>query len=117
MKIAYFDCFSGASGDMILGALLDAGLRLERLKGELAKLQLSHYDLEVRQVLKKGIGGSQAMVLIEEDRHHHRHLNRGQGDIQGPGLQYFLNEIIIDLWVHVIDVGRISDIIIRETTA
>ena len=36
MKIAYFDCFSGASGDMLLGCLLDAGLRLEDLEADLA---------------------------------------------------------------------------------
>ena len=73
MKIAYFDCFSGASGDMILGALMDAGLPLEKLKAELAKLKLSHFDLEVEKVAKKGIAGSQAVVMIEEDHHHHHH--------------------------------------------
>jgi uncharacterized protein (TIGR00299 family) protein len=73
MKIAYFDCFSGASGDMILGALMDAGLGLEQLKEELAKLRLTHYDLQVKKVSKKGIGGSQAVVIIEHDHHHHHH--------------------------------------------
>ncbi|MEE4606905.1 MAG: nickel pincer cofactor biosynthesis protein LarC [Desulfobacteraceae bacterium] len=75
MKIAYFDCFAGASGDMILGSLLDAGLPLEKLKETLAKLQLDHYDLKVKKVLKKGLGGSQAFVIINEtDQSHHRHL-------------------------------------------
>ena len=37
-RVAYFDCFSGASGDMILGALLDAGLALEALQAEVGKL-------------------------------------------------------------------------------
>ncbi|HKI49772.1 MAG TPA: nickel pincer cofactor biosynthesis protein LarC, partial [Desulfobacteria bacterium] len=73
MKIAYFDCFSGAAGDMILGALMDAGLPLERLKMELAKLKLTHYDLNVEKIAKKGIAGSQAIVMIEEDHHHHHH--------------------------------------------
>ncbi len=73
MKIAYFDCFSGASGDMILGALMDAGLPLEKLKTELGKLKLSHFDLEVEKVAKKGIAGSKALVMIEEDHHHHHH--------------------------------------------
>jgi uncharacterized protein (TIGR00299 family) protein len=73
MKIAYFDCFSGASGDMILGALMDAGLPLEKLKAELAKLKLSHYDLKVEKVAKKSIAGSQAIVIVEEDHHHHHH--------------------------------------------
>ncbi|MGA9478101.1 MAG: nickel insertion protein, partial [Desulfobacterales bacterium] len=52
MKIAYFDCFAGASGDMILGALLDAGLTIERLREEISKLHLSHYELDVEKVVK-----------------------------------------------------------------
>ena len=63
MKIAYFDCFAGASGDMILGALLDAGLTIDRLREEIAKLHLSHYELDVEKVVKRGVGGSQARGL------------------------------------------------------
>ncbi len=73
MKIAYFDCFSGASGDMILGALLDAGLSLALLKQNLSLLNLSNWDLDVEKVVKNGISGSQALVKVEHD-HHHRHL-------------------------------------------
>ncbi len=74
MKIAYFDCFSGAAGDMILGALLDAGLPLEKLKAELAKLGLSHYRLGVEKVTKNGIGGSRAIVEVAGDQPN-RHLS------------------------------------------
>lgn len=75
MKIAYFDCFAGASGDMILGALMDAGLEIERLRAELAKLRLSDYAIDVTKVTKRGIGGSQALVQIgHHHHHHHRHL-------------------------------------------
>ncbi len=73
MNIAYFDCFAGASGDMILGALLDAGLPLETLQSEIAKLGLDHYELSVEKVVKKGMGGSQAVVSVDEDHHHHHH--------------------------------------------
>jgi len=77
MQIAYFDCFAGASGDMILGALVDAGLDPDALKAQLAKLHLTHYDLQVQAVLKKGIGGSQVLVAVDQDHHHHhqRHLS------------------------------------------
>ena len=77
MKIAFFDCFAGASGDMILGALLDAGLELAALKSQLAGLKLTHFDLQVKKVVKKGVGGSQALVLIDQDHHsrHARHLS------------------------------------------
>ena len=88
MKVAYFDCFAGASGDMILGSLLDAGLEPARLKDEIAKLRLSHYEIDVRKVSKRGIGGSQALVLIDEDHHHHhhRHLHDIEEIIEGSSL-------------------------------
>jgi uncharacterized protein (TIGR00299 family) protein len=73
MKIAYFDCFAGASGDMILGSLMDAGLETAQLKAELAKLHLTHYDLQMNKVVKKGVGGCQALVVVDEDHHHHHH--------------------------------------------
>ncbi|NVL91789.1 MAG: nickel pincer cofactor biosynthesis protein LarC [Desulfobacterales bacterium] len=73
MKVAYFDCFAGASGDMILGSLLDAGLDVERLKKEMGKLHLTHYDLGAKKVSKKGMGGTQAVVTVDEDYHSHHH--------------------------------------------
>ena len=93
MKIAYFDCFSGASGDMILGALLDAGLEIETLKNEVAKLGLSGFEIRARKVVKRGIGGTQARVIIdavpESEEHgidhngvhrHHQH-NHHDGEV------------------------------------
>ncbi|MBE3035818.1 MAG: nickel pincer cofactor biosynthesis protein LarC, partial [Candidatus Atribacteria bacterium] len=67
MKIAYFDCFSGISGDMTVGALLDAGLKIETLEKELKKLGLSGYQLEVNKVLKKGISATKFKVKINEE--------------------------------------------------
>jgi len=66
MKIAYFDCFSGISGDMIIGALLDAGLKIEILEKELKKLGLSGYQLKINKVTKKGISAIQFKVKIRE---------------------------------------------------
>lgn len=54
MKAIYFDCFSGVSGDMILGALLDAGLKLPHLKKELRKIPLKGYDITQKIVTKQG---------------------------------------------------------------
>lgn len=73
MNIAYFDCFAGASGDMILGALLDTGLELSVLKSQLAKLPLDYYDLTAERVEKRGIQGTK--VTITTDRAHHPHRN------------------------------------------
>ncbi len=48
MRIGYFDCFSGVSGNMILGAMLDAGLQLTQLEADLAALALPGWRLEVK---------------------------------------------------------------------
>ena len=66
MKIAYFDCFSGISGDMTVGALLNAGLKIETLEKELEKLGVSGYRLEVNKVAKKGISATKFNVKIKE---------------------------------------------------
>jgi uncharacterized protein (TIGR00299 family) protein len=94
MKIAYFDCFAGASGDMILGALVDAGLDINELKSELAKLHLDHYDLQAQTVVKKGIGGSQVHVIIDEHHHghHHRHLADIEAIINASDLETSVKE-------------------------
>lgn len=77
MRLAYFDCFAGASGDMIMGAMLDAGLELAALKRELSKLPLSHYDILCKTVTRNGIGGTLATVEVDEEHHgqHHRTLS------------------------------------------
>lgn len=67
MRIAYFDAFAGLSGDMILGALLDAGLEEEVLRRELAQLPLEGYELEVASVQRGGIGATQVRVHVAAD--------------------------------------------------
>ena len=72
--IAYFDCFSGISGNMVLGALLDAGLELERLETELARLPISGYKVKVEAVKRRGIRGTHVEIEVSEqgvERHLH----------------------------------------------
>jgi hypothetical protein len=64
MKIAYFDCFSGISGDMILGALIDAGVKAVDLEAGLDKLELTGYQLEVSPVIKGCIQGTKVEVRL-----------------------------------------------------
>jgi uncharacterized protein (TIGR00299 family) protein len=71
--IVYFDCFTGAGGDMLLGALLDAGLSLERLQDELDKLQLEGYELKLERQVRHGIAGSKLHVRDTLDTHPARH--------------------------------------------
>jgi hypothetical protein len=72
VKIAYFDPFSGASGDMTLGALVDAGLPLERLTSELGKLRLSGYRVRAEPASQHGIHGTRVVVETTSAGHHHR---------------------------------------------
>jgi uncharacterized protein (TIGR00299 family) protein len=64
MRIAYFDCFSGVSGDMIMGALVDAGLDLEELELELGKLKVSGYKIKVEKTVRGGISGTKFNVDV-----------------------------------------------------
>jgi uncharacterized protein (TIGR00299 family) protein len=73
--LAYLDCFSGISGDMLLGALLHAGLDLDELRAGLATLPLSGCALEAENVTDNGLSGVRCIVRVEEaDPHGHRHL-------------------------------------------
>ncbi len=74
MRIAYFDCFSGAAGDMILGAIVAAGLDPEQLRADLARLNLSGYELDIRPVKKQGFAAIKVDVRVQGD-HGHRHLH------------------------------------------
>lgn len=67
MRIAYFDCFAGVSGDMILGALIDAGLDLEALREGLQALHLSGYQLKVSRVRKGAIEATDVEVAVSDE--------------------------------------------------
>ncbi len=72
MKTAYFDCFAGISGDMTLGALLDAGVDAGAFRAELAKLPDIEYELQISTVVKQGMQATDVNVIISEDHHHRR---------------------------------------------
>lgn len=75
MTLAYFDCFSGISGDMILGALVDAGVDIDALRSELAKLNLPGYELKAEKVKRAGITATKVHVLIDQKGRKSRHLS------------------------------------------
>lgn len=77
MRLAYFDCPSGASGDMILGALVDAGAPFEALARELAGLGVDGYRIERREVIKAGFRATKVDVQLG----HHEAAHRGLREI------------------------------------
>lgn len=71
MRTLYYDCFSGISGDMNLGALIDVGVDKEYLIKELSKLNLDEYELKIDKDNRKGITGTKVDVILK----HHSHTN------------------------------------------
>jgi pyridinium-3,5-bisthiocarboxylic acid mononucleotide nickel chelatase len=74
MKLVFFDCFSGVSGDMVLGALVDGGVSLEQLSSELRALPISGWSITAEKVWKNGIAATQVKVQAE-DKQIHRSLS------------------------------------------
>lgn len=82
MKVLYYDCFCGISGDMNLGALIDLGVDKEYIIKELSKLKLdSEYKIKIEKTTKKGISGTKVDVNLSHHHHHHHnddHHHHGQ---------------------------------------
>lgn len=101
-RILYFDAFNGASGDMILGALIDMGLPLEFLVGELRKLKLEPFELRAAPVEREGLSGInfQVMPVVPASAgsgqavppHHH-----GQGTVRTTGHFHGSSRNFIDI--------------------
>ena len=85
MKAAYFDCFSGISGDMTLGALVDAGCPLDHLRAKLQGLALPGWQLSAEKVWKNGMAATHVRVQTE-DTHTHRSLSTILGIIDKAAL-------------------------------
>jgi hypothetical protein len=73
-RVAYFECFSGISGDMVLGALVDAGAELRQIESELRKLGLENWSISAEKVQRGAIFATQVKVASKEE-HHHRGLS------------------------------------------
>ncbi len=74
MRTLYFDCFAGASGDMILGALIDAGVEPASFKQQLSLLGVTGYTIDFETVNRSGISATYARVQTPHE-HAHRHLS------------------------------------------
>ena len=87
MPIAFFDPFSGASGDMTLGALIDAGLDVDDLREELDHLGLPGYELRAEPFEQHGINGTRVRVELTREDHHHRHWSDIRAMIESSTLR------------------------------
>lgn len=91
-SVLFLDLFSGASGDMLLGALLDVGLPFEELQVELSKMDLSGYELEVEHQVRHGLTGTKLHVRDVAREHPARHLPDIQRLIRGSNLSNQVQE-------------------------
>jgi pyridinium-3,5-bisthiocarboxylic acid mononucleotide nickel chelatase len=87
MKMLYYDCFAGISGDMHLAALLDLGLDVDDLIRELSGLGLPGYGIQAGRASRKGVSGVQVRVVIDPHQPTHRNLRQIEALIGGSALK------------------------------
>lgn len=115
MKTLYFDCFAGASGNMILGALVALGVDETELVGELKKLDISDFEIEFSVKDKSGIAAIHANVKVPEEKTH-RHLHniekiindsRLNDSVKKRAIKIFTKLAKAEAKVHGIDVQKV----------
>jgi len=92
-KVIYLDLFSGAAGDMLLGALLDAGLALDVLEDELGKMDLAGYELQLERQVRHGLSGTKLHVRDVTRAHPARHLDDVRRLVEGSRLSETVKEV------------------------
>jgi len=97
MKIVYFDCFSGAGGDMLAGAMIDAGLDGVYLKGEITKLGLAGLEIEISQELRGGIKAVRFVPVFGEQGSH-RNLKVISEIIEQSGINEKVKKTAIEIF-------------------
>jgi uncharacterized protein (TIGR00299 family) protein len=101
MKIAYFDTIAGISGDMTLGALVDAGVSFDELCADLKKLNVPGFELEARHIERNGIVATKIDVIISEQPHYHRHLKDIEEIIERSDLDKRVKELSKKIFLEV----------------
>ncbi len=92
MSVAYFDCFAGAAGDMIVASLIDAGADEKVIAAELAKLELPGLSIKTEPVARQGIAATLFTVEADEAAPHHRSLSTILSIIDNAGLSAGVTE-------------------------
>ncbi len=112
MKILYYECFAGISGDMNLGAMIDVGIKPDYLIKELKKLNLKDYELKIFKDQRKGISGTKVDVLIKGQKDdtvddNKQHSHRNLSDVQKIISKSDLNENVKNLSLKIF--GKVAE--------
>lgn len=111
MTVLFFDCFSGISGDMVLGAFIDLGVDPEFLSTELKKLKVRGFEIRAEKTTKKGISGTRCHVILEEEGQQHRHLGDIKKIIENSSLDEQVKKTAIGIFKRVaIAEGKVHDV-------
>lgn len=108
MRVLYYDCFSGISGDMNIGALIDLGVDKDYFINEIKKLNLdTEYELKIEKGIKKSITGTKFDVILKEKHeegsheHHHRNLKDIENIINASSLRDKIKSKSLDMFLRV----------------
>ena len=97
MKTLYFDCFAGASGDMILGAMVGAGVDPNHLREQLALLRVDGFSIDFETVSRSGLSATYARVETAPE-HKHRHLSDIKQIIEASGLPEYVKVLSVQIF-------------------
>ena len=115
MKILFYDCFSGISGDMNLGAMIDLGVDKAFLISELTKLNLKGWELYAEKDQRHGIGGTKVTVKQTHHEHTHRHLSDIEKIISESSLDKKIKDLSMKIFMKVaVAEASVHDIPINE---
>jgi pyridinium-3,5-bisthiocarboxylic acid mononucleotide nickel chelatase len=112
MRTAYFDCFSGISGDMTIGALIDAGLSFDELRLQLATLNVSGYELTIEKVTKHGIAGTKFHVHVHDPGTQYRRLRDIEAILRGSGLPLRIQDRTLEVFTRLAE----AEATVHQTT-
>lgn len=108
MKLLYFDCFSGISGDMIISSLLCHGIDVGEFKEKLKGIALSNYNVVISETQKNGVSAKSFKVEYEEEHHNHRDMKDIREIIDKSDLSDNIKKVSIEIFQNLAEAeGRV----------
>jgi len=115
MNTLFYECFSGISGDMNLGAMIDLGVDKDYLIGELRKLNLPGWEMRVEKDQRHGITGTKVTVVLTEEEKKHRHLADIEKIINDSSLEAAVKKVALEIFRKVAEAeAKVHDIPIEK---
>ena len=115
MNALYYDCFSGISGDMNLGVMIDLGIDRDYLIGELRKLNLEGWEMRVEKDQRHGITGTKVTIVLTREEKKHRHLSDINNIIERSNLGPDIKTVALEIFRKVAEAeSKVHDIPVEK---